>query len=84
MFFQFDFKINLKELKDFLYAIQLHVEIPDYYDGTRLCNAVRFIIYEQGPKVDWEVVNETSRIRISLITYGVFSIIFKNSRYIAL
>ena len=80
MFFQFDFKINLKELKDFLYTIQLYVEIPDYYAGTRMCNSVRLIIHEQGPKVDWSVVNETSRnyhsvLENSLITYGFFSII---------
>ena len=40
LFFQFDFKINLKELKDFLYTIQLYVEIPDYDAGTRMCNSV--------------------------------------------
>ena len=69
MFFQFDFKINLKELKDFLYKIQLYVEIPDYYAGTRMCNSVRLIIHEQGPKVDWEVVHETSRNYYSVLEF---------------
>ena len=62
-FFQFDFKINLKELKVFLYAIQLYVEIPDYYyddDDPRMeYHSVRLVIHVQGPKVDWEVVNKT-------------------------
>ena len=69
MFFQFDFKINLKELKDFLYTIQLYVEIPDYYAGTRMCNSVRLIIHEQGPKVDWEVVHETSQNYHSVLEF---------------
>ena len=51
----------MKEKKDFLYAIQLHVEMPDHYDGTQLCNAVRLIIHEQGPKVEWKVVHGTSQ-----------------------
>ena len=69
LFFQFDFKINLKELKDFLYTIQLYVEIPDYYAGTRMCNSVRLIIHEQGPKVDWEVVHETSQNYHSVLEF---------------
>ena len=78
MFFQFDFKINLKELKDFLYTIQLYVEIPDYYAGTRMCNSVRLVIHEQGPKVDWEVVHETSQnyhsvLEFLLLPTGVFN-----------
>ena len=83
-FFQFDFKINLKELKVFLYAIQLYIEIPDYYyddDDPRMeYYSVRLVIHEQGPKVDWEIVNKTCQnyqiiFRISLVTYRIFSII---------
>ena len=72
----------MKEKKDFLYAIQLHVEMPDHYDGTQLCNAVRLIIHEQGPKVEWKVVHGTSQnyhsvLEFLLLPTGFFSIILK-------
>ena len=60
--FQLEFKINLKEIKDFLDSIKIYVEIPDYYldDGdSARCHSVRLIIHEQGPKVYWEVVAKT-------------------------
>ena len=59
----------MKEKKDFLYAIQLHVEMPDHYDGTQLCNAVRLIIHEQGPKVEWKVVHGTSQNYHSVLEF---------------
>ena len=72
----------MKEKKDFLYAIQLHVEMPDHYDGTQLYNAVRLIIHEQGPKVEWKVVHGTSQnyhsvLEFLLLPTGFFSIIKK-------
>ena len=72
----------MKEKKDFLYAIQLHVEMPDHYDGTQLCNAVRLIIHEQGPKVEYKVVHGTSQnyhsvLEFLLLPTGFFSIILK-------
>lgn len=37
--------------------------MPDYYyddDDPRMeYHSVRLVIHEQGPKVDWEVVNKT-------------------------
>ena len=41
----------MKEIKDLLGTIQTYVEIPDYYAGARMCNSVRLIIHEQGPRL---------------------------------
>ena len=41
----------MKEIKDLLNTIRTHVQIPDYYAGTRMCNSVRLNIYEQGPRL---------------------------------
>ena len=91
-FFQFDFKINLKELKVFLYAIQLYIEIPDYYyddDDPRMeYYSVRLVIHEQGPKVDWEIVNKTCQnyqiiLEFLLLPTGFFQL-FKKLQIIKL
>ena len=41
----------MKEIKDLLETIRTHVQMPDYYAGTRMCNSVRLIIHEQGPRL---------------------------------
>ena len=41
----------MKGIKDLLNTIRTHVQIPDYYAGTRMCNSVRLNIYEQGPRL---------------------------------
>ena len=83
-FFQFDFKINLKELKVFLYAIQLYIEIPDYDDDDPRMEyySVRLVIHEQGPKVDWEIVNKTCQnyqiiLEFLLLPTGFFQLFKK-------
>ena len=57
MFFQFDFRTNLEEIRDFLVTIRIYFQLPDYennmYD-TQLCNSVRLLIYEQGPRISWQ------------------------------
>ena len=30
--------------------------MPDYYAGTRMCNSVRLIIHEQGPRLSYQEV----------------------------
>lgn len=57
-FFQLNFKINLEEIKDFLHTIIIYLLIPDHedYEGTVLCNPVRLIVHEQGPRVEWDVI----------------------------
>lgn len=57
MFFQFDFRTNLEEIRDFLVTIQIYLQLPNYEDnicGTQLCNSVRLLIYEQGPHISWQ------------------------------
>ena len=57
LFFQFDFRTNLKERRDFLVTIQIYLQLPDYEDnicGNQLCNSVRLLIYEQGPHISWQ------------------------------
>lgn len=44
----------MEEIRDLLSTIQIYLEIPDYnwdFDRTQLCNSVRLIIYEQGPRL---------------------------------
>ena len=59
LFFQFDFRTNLEEIRDFLVTIQIYLQLPDYEDnicGTQLCNSVRLLIYEQGPRISWQKI----------------------------
>ena len=59
LFFQFDFRTNLEEIRDFLVTIQIYLQLPDYEDnicGTQLCSSVRLLIYEQGPHISWQKI----------------------------
>lgn len=47
----------MEEIRDFLLTIKIYLEFLDYDDniyGTQLCNSVRLLVYEQGPRVSWQ------------------------------
>ena len=49
----------MEEIRDFLVTIQIYLQLADYEDniyGTQLCNSVRLLIYEQGPRISWKKI----------------------------
>ena len=88
MFFQFDFRTNLEEIRDFLVTIQIYLQLPDYEDnicGIQLCNSVRLLIYEQGPRISWQkiasIIDNYQKVVEFLLSTGFYDLFrqIKNS-----